>query len=109
MTISLLLALGVLIVLTDAIDMLRRRTDSYTVVFDIASGVPNIKRGSQVRVGGVNMGRVTEIERGPQTAGAHQASWNFRDASGRSVPLGYYILKLRAGDTVLTRRVIRVT
>jgi len=52
--------------------------------------------------------RVTEIERGSKTAGTHQVGWNFRDASGRSVPLGYYILKLRVGDTVLTRRVIRV-
>jgi len=52
--------------------------------------------------------RVAEIERGFRSAGLHHAGWNFRDDSGRDVPLGYYILKLRVGDEVLTRRVIRV-
>jgi len=41
--------------------MLRRTTDSYTVMFDVASGVSNLKRGSDVRVGGVQMGQVTAI------------------------------------------------
>jgi len=57
-----LLALAVVIVLTDALDRLRRRTHTYTVVFDVASGVPNIKRGSEVRVGGVRMGEVTKVD-----------------------------------------------
>ncbi len=61
-SIALLLALAVIIVLTDAVDKLSQRTNSYTVVFSVASGVPNLKRGSEVRVGGVILGRVTKID-----------------------------------------------
>lgn len=61
-SLALILALAVVIVLTDAYDKLVRRTNSYTVVFDVASGVPNIKRGSEVRVGGLKMGMVKKID-----------------------------------------------
>lgn len=52
--------------------------------------------------------RIAVIENGPSTAGAHHSAWNFRDATGRDVPVGQYILKLRVGGEVLTRRVIRI-
>jgi ABC-type transporter Mla subunit MlaD len=61
-SLALLLALAVIIVLTDAVEKFSRRTSSYTVVFSVASGVPNLKRGSQVRVGGVTLGRVTAVK-----------------------------------------------
>jgi hypothetical protein len=34
--------------------------------------------------------------------------WNFRDASGRRVPAGFYVMKLRVGDHVLSQRMMRV-
>jgi ABC-type transporter Mla subunit MlaD len=61
-SIALILALVVVVVLTDALEKLTQSRNSYTVVFDVASGIPNIKRGSEVRVGGVTMGRVTRID-----------------------------------------------
>ena len=48
--------------LTDALEHWRRQTRRYTVIFDVASGVPNLKRGSDVRVGGLRMGEVSTIE-----------------------------------------------
>ncbi len=52
--------------------------------------------------------KLAELERGRFPAGEHQVTWNFRDAAGRELGAGYYVLKLRAGDRVLTRRGIRV-
>jgi ABC-type transporter Mla subunit MlaD len=60
-SIALLLGLVVVIILTDAIESLRRSTATYTVTFDVASGVANLKPGSEVRVGGVRMGEVLDI------------------------------------------------
>lgn len=60
-SVSLLLGLAILVVLTDAVEAISRSTERYTVVFDVASGVNNLKAGSDVRVGGVSMGRVTDI------------------------------------------------
>ena len=61
-TIAIIIGLAVMIILTDAIGAIAHATDGYTVSFDVASGVANLKRGSDVRVGGVRMGRVTHIE-----------------------------------------------
>jgi ABC-type transporter Mla subunit MlaD len=60
-SIALLLGLAVVIVLTDTLERFRRSTKTYTVAFDVASGVPNLNRGSEVRVGGLRMGAVTKI------------------------------------------------
>lgn len=60
-TVTLLLGLIVMIVLTDAIEGLSRSTRTYTVIFEVSSGVANLKPGSEVRVGGVPMGEVLEI------------------------------------------------
>lgn len=60
-SVAIALGLGVVIVLTGALEKFRRSTKTYTVVFDVASGVPNLKRGSEVRVGGLRMGAVTKI------------------------------------------------
>lgn len=67
-TLAIMLGLGVVIVLTDALSSLRRRTRDYTVVFSVQSGVPNLKKGSEVRVGGLSMGRVTHVEALPAAA-----------------------------------------
>lgn len=67
-TIALAIGLGVMIALTDAVNALSRSLDRYTVTFDVSTGVNNLKRGSDVRVGGVKMGKVKsitpDIERG---------------------------------------------
>ena len=52
--------------------------------------------------------KLVELERGQLPAGEHQLTWNFRDSSGREMAAGYYVLKLRVGDRVLTQRGIRV-
>lgn len=61
-TISLLLALGVVITLTGALESLLTRVNTYTVRFKVADGVSDIQPGSEVRVGGVALGSVHSIE-----------------------------------------------
>jgi flagellar hook assembly protein FlgD len=41
-------------------------------------------------------------------AGQHAFTWDGRDASGRRVSAGSYLVRLRAGTYELTRRVIHV-
>lgn len=52
--------------------------------------------------------KVAELADGRVGPGEHVANWNFRDASGRDLAAGHYVIKLRVGDVVLTRRAIRV-
>ena len=58
---TLLLAVGVVIILTDVWETLTKQTDQYTVTFDVAGGVRNLKEGADVRVGGVGMGKVLAV------------------------------------------------
>ncbi len=60
-SVSLVAALAVLITLTDVVNTVFQSTEVYTVTFDVSSGVENLKKGSDVRVGGVRMGRVTKV------------------------------------------------
>ncbi|MCH8343277.1 MAG: hypothetical protein IH983_04750 [Planctomycetes bacterium] len=60
-TVTLVLAVAVVIVLSDAWQTFLKRTNQYMVTFDIASGVKNLKDGAEVRVGGVEMGEVTDV------------------------------------------------
>ncbi len=60
-SVALLLAVGVVIILTDVWETLTKPTDQYTVMFDVAGGVRNLKEGADVRVGGVVMGKVLEV------------------------------------------------
>jgi hypothetical protein len=52
--------------------------------------------------------KVVDLASGRTSAGLHPSQWDFRDASGRDVPVGFYLVKLRVGDSVVTRSVIRV-
>jgi glucose/arabinose dehydrogenase len=52
--------------------------------------------------------RVTDLARGWHEAGAWRATWDGRDAQGRSVAAGVYHYRLRAGGEVLTQRMILV-
>ena len=60
-TATLLVALGVIIVLSDIWDGLTRPVDQYTVTFDVAGGVRDLGEGADVRIGGVVMGRVLAV------------------------------------------------
>jgi len=60
-TVSLLLAVATIIALTDVVETMRRNPKSYMVVFDVSEGVKNLKKGAQVRVGGVEMGVVESV------------------------------------------------
>ena len=52
--------------------------------------------------------KLVELASGRMEAGQHRVAWNFTDSRGRQIPAGYYVIKLRIGDLVLTRRGIRV-
>lgn len=52
--------------------------------------------------------RVAGLANGVHEAGPHSARWNHRDASGRTVPLGMYLVRLEAEGRVLTQRAIRI-
>src|SRR5207247_1742826 len=45
--------------------------------------------------------KLADLAQGMMPAGDHRATWDFRDAGGREVAAGYYVLKLRVGDRVL--------
>ena len=61
-TVTLLVAIGVIIILSDIWDGLTRPVDQYTVTFDVASGVRDLGEGADVRIGGVAMGKVLSVE-----------------------------------------------
>ena len=63
-TVAIALALGVVLVLTEAWSSLQPMRN-YTVSFDVRSGIADLSVGSKVKVGGVPMGRVTAVK--PQT------------------------------------------
>lgn len=52
--------------------------------------------------------RLATLASGRVAAGAHSARWNGTDAAGRELAAGHYLVRLRVGDEVLTRRAIRV-
>ena len=60
-SVTLLLAVGAVIILTDVWETLTKPTDQYTVTFDVTGGVRNLKEGGEVRVGGVVMGKVLAV------------------------------------------------
>jgi ABC-type transporter Mla subunit MlaD len=59
--VALALAAATMIALTDIGESLLRPQRTYTVTFSVADGVNNLKTGSEVKVGGVLMGRVAEV------------------------------------------------
>ena len=44
----------------------------------------------------------------PRTAGRHETTWNGRDTSGRNLPSGTYICRLRTGNQVDSRQIALV-
>lgn len=61
-TIAILLGLFVMIQVSGIVKRLMQTTSPYTVSFTVKSGIGNLKPGSEVRVGGVPMGRVANVE-----------------------------------------------
>jgi hypothetical protein len=52
--------------------------------------------------------KVRQLAGGSMAAGRHDLVWDGRDAAGRSVPIGVYLIELQAEGRMLTRRAIRV-
>ncbi len=52
--------------------------------------------------------RLQKIDAGPLGPGDVSLFWDGRDAGGRLLAPGVYLVRMQAGDNVLTRRVIRV-
>jgi hypothetical protein len=52
--------------------------------------------------------RLAQLASGRMPAGEHTLNWNFLDEKGAPVSAGYYVVRLRVGDRVLTQRGIRV-
>jgi ABC-type transporter Mla subunit MlaD len=61
-TLSLLLALFVMIQISGVVKRLMQATTPYRVSFTVKSGIGNLKAGSEVRIGGVPMGRVKSVD-----------------------------------------------
>lgn len=61
-TFALLLAMMIVFALSDVWSKVTQQTEEWTVRFPIRSGVMHIKPGSEVRVGGVELGRVVAVE-----------------------------------------------
>lgn len=61
-SVALITALIVVVVLSGVWTTLTRTTEDYTVRFEVSSGVANLKRGAEVRVGGLALGRVESVE-----------------------------------------------
>jgi ABC-type transporter Mla subunit MlaD len=66
-TVAVALGVTTVLVISDLGEMFRPRR-SYTVSFDVSDGVKDLKEQAAVRVGGVQMGRVTEVR--PRLDGA---------------------------------------
>lgn len=51
---------------------------------------------------------VSVLSSGPRAAGFHDLTWSGRDDRGREMPAGVYFLRLRAGGSEMTSRVVRL-
>lgn len=61
-----------------------------------------------LRVFGVDGRAVRTLTRGPRGAGVHEAAWDGRDAAGREVPPGVYLVQFETPGAGATRRVVRL-
>ncbi len=60
-SVTLIMAILTVIVLTNALQGLFSTSNDYIVVYDVSSGVRNLKEGAEVRVGGMSFGEVLSI------------------------------------------------
>jgi len=61
-TLTLVLAGAILVTLSGTWKNISRATNRYTVIYPLDAGVPNLRPGAEVRVGGVALGEVTDVE-----------------------------------------------
>ncbi|MEM7229725.1 MAG: MlaD family protein [Planctomycetota bacterium] len=59
---SIAIGLAILFALTDAWSAFTQKTNTYVVTYQVEDGVSSLSRGSQVRVGGLDMGKVTSVD-----------------------------------------------
>ncbi|MDZ4699632.1 MAG: T9SS type A sorting domain-containing protein [Rhodothermales bacterium] len=52
--------------------------------------------------------RVATLFNGRQPAGSHQAEWDGWDAGGRRSSAGIYVVRLRTGPAVISRKIVRL-
>jgi hypothetical protein len=52
--------------------------------------------------------KLAELVNGRMEAGPHQVGWNFRNERGQEFRAGYYVIRLRVGNRVLSQGGIRV-
>jgi len=64
-TVTLVLAVVIIVQLTDWWDKFFGVKQHYTVVYPVSVGVKDLKPGSEVRIGGMNMGRVESVTMTP--------------------------------------------
>lgn len=69
--VTITLAMAVILILGD-VKQYFTRPARYVVTYPIASGVKNLAAGSDVRVGGISMGRVSQVELGGANSGPAQ-------------------------------------
>jgi ABC-type transporter Mla subunit MlaD len=62
-SLSVLLAVSAIVVLTDTWRALFQPKHEYTVIYDVADGVQNLKPGANVLIGGMLMGEVADVAR----------------------------------------------
>lgn len=60
-----------------------------------------------IEVFDVSGARVATLERGVRPAGRHALAWEGTDDRGQRVPAGLYLVRLRAGATAATAKVVR--
>ncbi|MCA9295392.1 MAG: hypothetical protein KC983_02725 [Phycisphaerales bacterium] len=60
-TITLLIAMGIVFALTDIKDVFLTSRHAYRVTYTVESGVKSLSPGSQVRIGGLPVGRVKDV------------------------------------------------
>lgn len=61
-SLTLILAVVTVVILTGALKGIFSSSNSYTVVYNVSSGVRNLKEGADVRVGGMSFGQVDSIK-----------------------------------------------
>jgi hypothetical protein len=72
---------------------------STSIAFELAATGPVV-----LDVVDVSGRRVTTLVDGVRDAGLHRVRWDGRDAAGRAVASGTYLLRLRADGTTITRK-----
>jgi len=70
--------------------------------------VPQSGQRVRIDVFGVNGGLVRSLMDGPETAGSHTVTWDGRDARGRLVPAGMYVVRMEAANFAGMHKVLLV-